>query len=336
MPLPFILGGIAVAAGIAGVKKAHDASEKNKQAERINRKAEITCNNAKRLINDAREETHEALQTLGQKKLNIMSRDIHHFVESFSRIHHVDLTDSQGIRELEHLNLSKETLTEMKEQSSLAVDMASGIAGGAVAGGLTALGAYGAVMTFGAASTGTAIAALSGAAATNATLAFLGGGSLAAGGLGIAGGTAVLGGLVAGPALAILGFTLDSKADKNLENARSNQSKARKFEEEMNAAADLCDAITKRSVMFTQLLTRLSGLFRPMLREMDCIIDISGTDFRNYSKADKKTIAMSASLALAIKKVLDTPILHKDGSLTDTSYTVQQETADFLNEMEEQ
>jgi hypothetical protein len=52
-------------------------------------------------------------------------------------------------------------------------------------------------MTFGTASTGTAIATLSGAAATNAALAALGGGALAAGGGGMAAGQAFL--ALAGP-----------------------------------------------------------------------------------------------------------------------------------------
>ena len=51
--------------------------------------------------------------------------------------------------------------------------------------------------TFGTASTGTAISALSGAAATNAALAWLGGGALAAGGGGMAAGHALL--ALAGP-----------------------------------------------------------------------------------------------------------------------------------------
>lgn len=51
--------------------------------------------------------------------------------------------------------------------------------------------------TFGTASTGTAISALSGAAATNAALAWLGGGALAAGGGGMAAGQALL--ALAGP-----------------------------------------------------------------------------------------------------------------------------------------
>ena len=40
MPIPFILGGIAVAAGLVGAKKAKDASDKNARAKRINRRAD--------------------------------------------------------------------------------------------------------------------------------------------------------------------------------------------------------------------------------------------------------------------------------------------------------
>ena len=57
--------------------------------------------------------------------------------------------------------------------------------------------AMGVVTTFGVASTGTAISALSGAAANSAALAWLGGGALAAGGGGMSAGTAFLG--LAGP-----------------------------------------------------------------------------------------------------------------------------------------
>lgn len=91
---------------------------------------------------------------------------------------------------------------------------------------MVAFSAYGAAQALAVASTGTAIASLSGAAATNATLAFFGGGSLAAGGLGMAGGTVVLGGLVAGPALLVMGFVAGHAAKKELEKARTNKAEA--------------------------------------------------------------------------------------------------------------
>lgn len=64
----------------------------------------------------------------------------------------------------------------------------AGMFGGVSVAALGPTAALSVAMTFGTASTGTAIASLSGAAATNAALAWLGGGALAVGGAGMAGG----------------------------------------------------------------------------------------------------------------------------------------------------
>lgn len=111
---------------------------------------------------------------------------------------------------------------EIKASGFGAVGVGTGIA-------VAALGptvAMGVATTFGVASTGTAISALSGAAATNAALAWLGGGTLVAGGSGIVGGellVALTGPLGLGVALiAAIGagiFFFSAKADKKrLEN----------------------------------------------------------------------------------------------------------------------
>lgn len=88
-----------------------------------------------------------------------------------------------------------------------------GVAGlGIAIGAVGAAGAMAFATTFGVASTGTAISALSGAAATNAALAALGGGALAVGGGGMAAGKALLAALgpigwsIAGLMLAKGGF----------------------------------------------------------------------------------------------------------------------------------
>jgi len=83
--------------------------------------------------------------------------------------------------------------------------MVAGVAGTLGGTGVGA-GVLGAVMTFGTASTGTAISTLSGAAATNAAYAILGGGTIASGGGGAALGAVVLGGVVVISAVAITGL----------------------------------------------------------------------------------------------------------------------------------
>ena len=77
------------------------------------------------------------------------------------------------------------------------VNIAAGVAGGTAVAAAAPTAAMWIATTFGTASTGTAISALSGAAATNAALAWLGGGALSAGGAGMAGGQALR--MLAGP-----------------------------------------------------------------------------------------------------------------------------------------
>ena len=89
---------------------------------------------------------------------------------------------------------------EMEAKRFTAIGGGAGAAGATAGVGLAAFGptvAMAVATTFGTASTGTAISALSGAAAANAALAWLGGGALAAGGGGMAAGNAVL--ALAGP-----------------------------------------------------------------------------------------------------------------------------------------
>ncbi len=89
-------------------------------------------------------------------------------------------------------------VTEAYKPEEVSLSMAgAGIAAGAGVATFAPTAAMAIATTFGTASTGTAISALSGAAATNAALAWLGGGALAAGGGGMVAGNALL--ALAGP-----------------------------------------------------------------------------------------------------------------------------------------
>ena len=262
--------------------------------------------------------------------MDILHGSVTRFVDTFGKIHHVELTGSAGMDELAEFTVNEDALKEMGELGSLASKMVSGTVEGLAAGGLMAFGAYSAAGLLGTAGTGAAIAGLSGAAATNATLALLGGGTLAAGGLGIAGGTAVLGGLVAGPAIAVMGFMMDAKADKNLDIAKSKRAKAEKAEAEMKLAGDACRAIGKRADMFRDLISQVDTLFRPLIEKMEAVVKEKGRDYRDYGEEEKKTIAMALATAGAVKAVLDTPILTKEGAVTEESLTAYERVEAFL------
>ena len=319
MPLPLFFIGAAVATGTIGGGKTLKAVTDNTKANQINELANSNVESAREELDRQRKAVSSALDSLGNEKLDILNHSIINFITGFERIKNIDFQSSVGLEELKNLHIDENTFQELKELGNFAIEVAGGAAAGAVGGALTALGAYGAATTFASASTGTAIASLSGAAASNATLAFFGGGSLATGGLGMAGGMAVLGGLVAGPALMVMGMITGAKSQEKLENALSNKAQADEIVESLNAASVQCSAIRRRTYMFYNLLAHLDSLFLPQIWKMEDIIANEGVDYRMYLPESKKAIAAATSTACTIKSVLDTPILTAEGELTETS-----------------
>ena len=322
MPLPLLFIGAAVATGGIGVGKTVKAGVDTANAKKINQSANDIIEEAKENINTQREICGDALANLGEEKIFVLNTSITWFLETFTKIKNVDLRESEGLDELENFHIDSADFEELKDMASFAGSIAGGAAAGTASGALVAFGAYGAAQAFACASTGTAIASLSGAAATNATLAFFGGGSLAAGGLGMAGGTAVLGGLVAGPALMVMGFVAGAAAKKNLDKANTNHSEAQQIAGQLDAAALQCEAIRRRTNMFYTLLARLDSYFLRLIYGMQDIVKYEGYVYREFSEESKKVIAACAATAVSIKFVLDTPILTDDGLLTDESESV--------------
>ena len=319
MPLPLLFIGVAAATGATGIGKSAKAFVDIKKAKKINMNSEERLETAGERLNQLRTQCGESLEALGKEKIAVLSGSLKDFVESFSMIKNVDFTDSVGIEELEKFHIDDKADMEIAEITGVVSTVASGALAGVTGGALTAFGAYGAAGTFAAASTGTAISSLSGAAATNATLAFFGGGSLASGGLGMAGGMAVLGGLVAGPALLVMGIITGAKAGKSLEDALANSAEVDQTCEQLEVANYQCIAIRRRTYMFYSLLARLDSFLLPLVLDMKEVIKNEGYDYSMYKPESKKIVARAASVAVTVKKVIDTPILSEDGKLIDES-----------------
>ena len=330
MALPLLFIGAAVATGAVGGTKTIKAVSDNSKAGQINQIANQSIENARDELDRQRKEVGAALEALGKVKLTILEGNVTDFVTTFEKIKNIDFQSSIGLEELKNLRIDQNTFQELKELGSFALGVAGGAAAGVAGGALTAVGAYGAAMTFASASTGTAISALSGAAATNATLAFFGGGSLASGGLGMAGGMYVLGGLVAGPALMVMGMITEAKSKEKLEKALSNKAQADEIVESLDAASVQCSAIRRRTYMFYNLLAHLDSLFLPQVWKMQEIVENESVDYRAYTLESKKAIAAAASTACTMKAVLDTPILTPEGELTEASENVTKEIGERI------
>lgn len=334
MPLPLLFIGVAAATGTFGVGSTIKAGVNASNAKAINKTANEIVEDTTRFLNDQRLACGNSLTQLGQEKLFVLNNSITEFLDAFTKIKNVDFRDTEGLDELSKMNLDESTFVEMRSMVNFAGSLAGGSVAGTAGGALAAFGAYGAAQTLAIASTGTAISSLSGAAATNATLAFFGGGSLASGGLGVAGGTVVLGGLVAGPALMIMGLVAGSAAKKSLDQALTNKAEAEQIGAELYAAGIQCEAIRRRTYMLYNLLARLDTYFMPLIYKMEDIVKTEGDDYRCYMPDSKKAIASCASIAVSVKAVLDTPLLTDDGLLTDGSEETVTNIGGFLQNLQ--
>ncbi|NLB80782.1 MAG: hypothetical protein GX800_04040 [Clostridiaceae bacterium] len=123
---------------------------------------------------------------------------------------------------------------------------------------------------------------------------------------------------------------MNASASKNLDNAYSNKAQAKVIAEELKVVTTLCNGISKRSDMFRDLLDKLNNVFIKLIDQLENIVSNSGTDYSKYTEKEQGIIAMAMSVAGAIKKVLDTPILTDDGKLTDESKTTHDEMTKYL------
>jgi hypothetical protein len=337
MPIPFIAAGVIAATAISGVGSGVKAAKNSKEAKNVNQMARGIVDDAEYILNTERKTTNESIETLGKKKISILSSSVKDFVTYFQLLKNVELNENTvGIEELKHIGVSRDLLNDLETDSYKAVKVASGGLASLGTGVAAAYGAYAGTMALGTASTGAAISGLSGVAATNATLAWLGGGALSAGGYGIAGGTLVLGGIVAGPALAVGGLIMSAQSKKKLNSAYENLSEARTIAEQMNSATTVLSAIRRRSDLLHSLLTDINDVFLAGINTLKSIISDKGTNWNDFTRDEKEAIQKVILTAQLIKGVIDTPLLDEDGEITRKSAEVLNTGRDALHKIQAQ
>ena len=288
MSIPLIFIGIATATGAFGVGKTIKAGVDQKEANETNEKANYIIKKSTNKINKYRENCENAIENLGEFKIKVLDESIKPFISEFEKLSNIELTKSEGLDELGNIVLDKSEFKDLKKIQLMASSIIGGFASGTMCGALTAFGAYGAAGVFATASTG----------------------------------TVVLGGIVAGPALAVMGVVTGAKASANKDKAYTNLIKAEKYREEMDTASLLCSSIEKKANMFSEILNSLNSIFEPLICEMSNIIKNKGTNFSEFSEKEKGVIIKAMSIAGAIKSIIDTPILDKDGNITAKSSDV--------------
>lgn len=299
MPLPFLVLGLGAAAGVLGVGGHLCAKDTNEKAQRIAQDAQELYNNAKHSLEIAQSRTEEYLLELGSAKKEVLDSSMNDFLNVYDKIKNVIITESTGLNELSKFTIDQQGAMQLREMRDI----------------------YSTTSKLELATVGMAAASSIGSALS------LGGTALAVGGLGM---TPLLS--FAGPAILFTAISADTRADENLEKANTMYAEAKKAVEEIKVSETLCVAISARSKMFNDLLTELDGMFSECVDLLLDVIEKKGrTAFKrqftsaDFSRKELKLIAVTRALAGAVKSVIDTPILTKEGKVSYESKQVYDE-----------
>ena len=314
MPIPILIGiGVLIAGGY-GVKKGIDGHNSHSEADEIVGRAKRLYNDKKSSFDEQEKTTQKVLEKLGTLELDIGAK-----FDEFSTIAEELLEKlNRGRQNKLKINLPKHQLEKIENYKFTALGVLGSVAGAGVAGAAAGFAVYGGVMTFAAASTGTAISALSGIAATNATLAAIGGGALSAGGLGMAGGTAILGAAVAAPVLAIAGWAYASHGEEALRNARKARDEADTAIEKLNKAEQSLQrteqyanrvrvALNDGYSIFQSYLGKLRAVDQVLKRAKELNEDVE-QKLQSMSNEVMQTIENGFSLAAILTDIITTPL----------------------------
>lgn len=294
MPIPFILAGLGVAAGAVGVGVGGhiDAKKTNEEAQRISIKAQNLYDEAKSSLENAQDKTENALLNLGYLKKHVLETSIKDFLKAYDRIKNIQLSESKGLNELSDFIISNKETVELRIMSDIYESTFSSGVTGAAAGAVIALAASG--------SFGMAMTPLS---------------------------------AIAAPAILFTGISSSIKADENLEKANTMLSEAQVAVEKMKTSETLCSGITEQARMFENLLSKLNRMFSKciiLLDSMTCekmkLYQGRRINENNFTQEELNLIAVTRSLAGAVKAVVDISILNEDGSISQRSKDLYENT----------
>ncbi|MBR1714115.1 MAG: hypothetical protein IJ717_04130 [Treponema sp.] len=288
MPLPLIIGIGAAIAGAAGIgagihggvkmKEAKDTSEAAQRRNERNTKKLKECNN----------ETLETMDKLGKHELEIIA-SFKKFSNIFEKIK--NRPTFEEIKK-DDIDISPFTPRNIEDAAVGASVLLGGLGGAALgtAGGFAAAGGTtAAVMAFGTASTGTAIASLSGVAATNATLAALGGGSLAVGGGGMALGSAILGGATLGVGLLIGGIIFNIAGSSVSDKAEAAYDKMLENEQKINSICEYLERLKVIAENFENALSKVNSVYTMYISILEEIVSYE-CDYNNFKDVQKQAL----------------------------------------------
>ncbi|WP_120906222.1 sortase [Helicobacter pylori] len=283
MPLPFILGGLALVAAGYGFKKSIDASDTADEINIVIKKANDLKKKAIKKAEPVESDCKNALMRLGEKKFHVQSYSMSSFVKEFNQLKGrefvVKVADMQDLSNAQ--NLFSQLNTNGMTDESITEKILIGYGSLGVSSFTT-----GAIM----------------------------GGGLAASGLA---GMAVFGGLIAGPALAILGAVRADDMEEKLENAKAYCSQVKAAVKKADVMIDNLRSIEKMAKLFTRQITKFDALFFSLAQDAIATMKKHHYDTSRYNQKEKDQLSVTVSTLMTLSAFLKVPIMDEHQKLNE-------------------
>ncbi|MCQ2912526.1 sortase [Helicobacter pylori] len=124
-------------------------------------------------------------------------------------------------------------------------------------------------------------------------------------------------GLLAGPALAILGAVRADDMEEKLENAKARYEEIRVRFEEAVVMVDQFQAIEKMAMYFTRQITKFDALFFSLAQEAIATMKKHNYDVSHYNQKENDQIATTYSTLMTLSTFLKVPIMDEHQKLNE-------------------
>ncbi|MGL2688614.1 UbiA prenyltransferase family protein [Helicobacter pylori] len=136
-------------------------------------------------------------------------------------------------------------------------------------------------------------------------------------GFGMVGGAAVLGGLVAGPALAILGAISADEMEKKRDDAKAYLSQVEATVKKADAMIDNIQAVRKVVDLFTEQITKLDALFFSLSQGTIATMKKHHYDTSLYNQKEKDQLCVTVSTLMTLSAFLKVLIMDEHQKLNE-------------------
>ncbi|WNE31924.1 interferon alpha-inducible IFI6/IFI27 family protein [Helicobacter pylori] len=303
MPLPFILGGLALAAAGYGFKKGIDALDADCEADEFIKKAESLKEEVAKKAESAESDCRRAFARFGEKKLHVLSHIVSNFLDHFHRLNRSRIIiEGINMQDIQRQVSDARNLLNQLNANGIDGDSAPGVIAGCVG-----LGASGFT-----------------------TGAILGGG-LAASGLA---GMAVIGGLVAGPALAILGAISADEMEKKRDDAKAYYSQVEAAVKKADVMVDQFQAVRKMADLFIEQITRFEKIFFSLSIDAISTMKKHHYDTSRYNQKEKDQLCVTVSTLSSLSTFLKAPIMDEHQKLNKKAQNALNLMRNQINSLE--